>query len=89
MTARGSHLVDDSKATNPHAAAASMKAYHSVVWVVGGLLKGVDVGRSSTRSRPAPRAAVVVIGADRRPSQAFARHAPGVPFEVGSMTLMG
>jgi UDP-N-acetylmuramoylalanine--D-glutamate ligase len=35
--------VDDSKATNPHAAAASLAAYPSVVWIAGGLLKGADV----------------------------------------------
>ena len=32
--------VDDSKATNPHAAAASLSAYDSVVWLAGGLAKG-------------------------------------------------
>ena len=35
--------VDDSKATNPHAAAASLHAFEHVVWVAGGLLKGADV----------------------------------------------
>ena len=35
--------VDDSKATNPHAANASLASYPSVVWVVGGLLKGVQI----------------------------------------------
>ena len=34
--------VDDSKATNPHAAAASLGAYPSVVWIAGGLNKGLD-----------------------------------------------
>ena len=37
-----STYVDDSKATNPHAAAASLAAYDSVVWVAGGLAKGAD-----------------------------------------------
>ncbi|MEY4390991.1 MAG: hypothetical protein RLZZ400_734, partial [Actinomycetota bacterium] len=35
--------VDDSKATNPHATAASLSSFESVVWIVGGLLKGVDI----------------------------------------------
>ena len=43
------------KATNPHAAAASLAAYPSVVWIAGGLLKGADVddlvGRRSHRLR--------------------------------------
>ena len=39
----GVAYVDDSKATNPHAAAASLAAYAPVVWIAGGLLKGADV----------------------------------------------
>ena len=39
----GVRYVDDSKATNPHAAAASLAAYEHVVWIAGGLLKGADV----------------------------------------------
>lgn len=35
--------VDDSKATNPHAAQASITAYPRVVWIAGGLLKGASV----------------------------------------------
>ncbi|WP_210505332.1 UDP-N-acetylmuramoyl-L-alanine--D-glutamate ligase [Naasia sp. SYSU D00057] len=71
--------VDDSKATNPHAADASLGAYPSVVWVVGGLLKGVDIG-DLVKKRADRIRAVVVIGVDRAPVlEAFARHAPGVP----------
>jgi UDP-N-acetylmuramoylalanine--D-glutamate ligase len=75
--------VDDSKATNPHAAEASLRAFESVVWVVGGLLKGVDVGGLVERHAGRLRAAVV-IGVDRDHLRAaFARHAPGLPvFEV-------
>ncbi len=82
--AEGVRYVDDSKATNPHAAAASLGAFGSVVWVAGGLTKGVDVAPlvesigSSERLRGA-----VVIGKD--PSafvEALARHAPGVPVTV-------
>jgi UDP-N-acetylmuramoyl-tripeptide--D-alanyl-D-alanine ligase len=42
-TVAGVSYVDDSKATNPHAAAASLAAYPRVVWIAGGLLKGADV----------------------------------------------
>ncbi len=75
--------VDDSKATNAHAASAALSAYPSVVWIVGGLLKGVDiselVGRHAKRLK-----AAIVIGANRQPVvEAFARHAPMIPvFEV-------
>nr|WP_235510768.1 UDP-N-acetylmuramoyl-L-alanine--D-glutamate ligase [Curtobacterium sp. Leaf261] len=70
--------VDDSKATNPHAASASLSAYEHVVWIVGGLFKGVDVAELVARSGSSVRA-VVVIGEDRTPVvEAFARHAPDV-----------
>ncbi len=36
-------FVDDSKATNPHAARSSIVAHDSVVWIAGGLLKGARV----------------------------------------------
>jgi UDP-N-acetylmuramoylalanine--D-glutamate ligase len=70
--------VDDSKATNAHAAQASLAAYPSVVWIAGGLLKGIDpeplVERHAGRLR-----AAVLIGEDRSALRAaFARHAPGV-----------
>lgn len=35
--------VDDSKATNPHAALASIRAHESVVLIAGGLAKGIDL----------------------------------------------
>ncbi len=83
--AHGITWVDDSKATNPHAASAALGAYDSVVWVVGGLLKGVDVSELVAAHAARLRGAVI-IGADRVDvSAAFARHAPNVPvFEVVS-----
>ena len=75
--------VDDSKATNPHAADASLRSFPSVVWVVGGLLKGVDIGEL-VRTHSGRLRAAVVIGVDRGGVlDAFARHAPELPvFEV-------
>lgn len=75
--------VDDSKATNPHAAASSLAAYPGAIWVVGGLLKGVDIsGLVAERGRDAR--AAIVIGSDRRlVVEAFERHASQVPvYEV-------
>ncbi|WP_245723750.1 UDP-N-acetylmuramoyl-L-alanine--D-glutamate ligase [Paramicrobacterium humi] len=75
--------VDDSKATNPHAADASLAAFDSVVWLVGGLLKGVDIAPLVERHAGRLRGAVV-LGVDREPVlEALRRHAPDVPvFEV-------
>ncbi|MBB5077106.1 UDP-N-acetylmuramoyl-L-alanine--D-glutamate ligase [Nonomuraea endophytica] len=71
--------VDDSKATNPHAAAAALAAYPSVVWVAGGQLKGADVEDLVRTAAPRLRGAVL-IGVDRaRIAEAMSRHAPNVP----------
>jgi len=75
--------VDDSKATNPHAADASLKAFPSVVWIVGGLLKGVEVDELVAAHVGRLRGAVL-IGVDRDELRAaFRKHAPELPlFEV-------
>ncbi|MBW0013887.1 UDP-N-acetylmuramoyl-L-alanine--D-glutamate ligase [Mycobacterium sp.] len=77
--AGGITYVDDSKATNPHAAEASVLAYPRVVWVAGGLLKGASV--DAEVSRVASRlVGAVLIGRDRSEvAQALSRHAPDVP----------
>jgi UDP-N-acetylmuramoylalanine--D-glutamate ligase len=53
--ADGVRYVDDSKATNVHAAAASLGSAESIVWVAGGLAKGADLTRWSTTSAPCAR----------------------------------
>ena len=77
--ADGIRYVDDSKATNPHAAEASVLAYPRVVWVAGGLLKGTSV--DAEVARIAPRlVGAVLIGRDRAGvAEALSRHAPDVP----------
>ncbi|QMU98466.1 UDP-N-acetylmuramoyl-L-alanine--D-glutamate ligase [Microbacterium esteraromaticum] len=80
---RGIRWIDDSKATNPHAAASSLRAYPGAVWVVGGDLKGVDLG-DLVADAGRTAGAAIVIGVDRAPVlAAFERHASQVPvFEV-------
>ncbi|MER5471641.1 UDP-N-acetylmuramoyl-L-alanine--D-glutamate ligase [Streptomyces sp. NPDC002685] len=71
--------VDDSKATNTHAAEASLAAYESIVWIAGGLAKGATFDELVMRSAKRLRG-VVLIGADRALiGEALARHAPEVP----------
>ena len=62
----GIFWIDDSKATNVHAANAALNAHKSVIWVLGGLLKGVDIRDLVAKHRDRLRAAVV-IGSDREP----------------------
>jgi UDP-N-acetylmuramoylalanine--D-glutamate ligase len=56
--------INDSKATNPHAAAASIMSALSVVWVAGGLAKGATMGELVERVKSRVRIAIL-IGADR------------------------
>jgi UDP-N-acetylmuramoylalanine--D-glutamate ligase len=81
-TVDGVDYVDDSKATNPHAAGASLASYPRVVWIAGGLLKGADV--DPLVAAVAPRlAGVVLLGRDREQlARSLARHAPSVPRTV-------
>ncbi len=75
----GVRYVDDSKATNPHAAQASVLAYPRVVWVAGGLLKGASVDDMVTAVADRLVGAVL-IGRDRAVvAKALSRHAPDVP----------
>ncbi|TQJ52385.1 UDP-N-acetylmuramoyl-L-alanine--D-glutamate ligase [Streptomyces sp. SLBN-115] len=75
----GVAYIDDSKATNTHAAEASLAAYESIVWIAGGLAKGATFDELVAKSAKRLRAAVL-IGADRALiREALARHAPEVP----------
>jgi UDP-N-acetylmuramoylalanine--D-glutamate ligase len=78
-TVDGVRYIDDSKATNPHAAGASLAAFENVVWIAGGLLKGADVD-GLVQSVADRLRGVVLIGADRQQiAMALMRHAPDVP----------
>lgn len=77
----GVRWVDDSKATNAHAAAASLAGFApgSVVWIAGGLAKGATFD-DLVAARADRLHAVVLIGVDPAPlADALARHAPEVP----------
>ena len=77
--------VDDSKATNPHAALSSLRAYDPVVWVAGGLAQGARFDDLVQAVRDRLRG-VVLLGRDADVvADALARHAPDVPvIRVGS-----
>lgn len=91
--ADGIRWIDDSKATNPHAANAALAAHPAVVWIAGGLLKGADVDELVAGNAGRLRAAVL-LGQDRAAfARALARHAPGIPVvevtatDTGAMQL--
>jgi UDP-N-acetylmuramoylalanine--D-glutamate ligase len=77
--AAGITWVDDSKATNPHATAASLISHLSVVWIAGGLAKGADMDSLIERCAPRIKAAIL-IGEDRGLIEtALIKFAPTVP----------
>ena len=83
--ADGVTWIDDSKATNPHAAQSSLSAYDDVVWVAGGLAKGARFDDLVVAVRERLRG-VVLLGRDRQVvADALSRHAPDVPvIDVGA-----
>ena len=89
-------FVDDSKATNAHAASAALAGFApgTVVWIAGGLAKGASFD-DLIRERADRLRAVVLIGVDGTPiADALARHAPAIPVvrvdpaDTGSVTTL-
>jgi len=80
-TVGGVAYIDDSKATNPAAAGASLAAFASIVWIGGGLFRGTDEELETLVTACAHRLrGAVLLGTDRaRFAQALSRHAPDVP----------
>ncbi|MCT2585227.1 UDP-N-acetylmuramoyl-L-alanine--D-glutamate ligase [Actinophytocola gossypii] len=75
----GVRWINDSKATNTHAAHGSLTAFEHVVWIAGGLLHGAPVDALVAEVAPRLRG-TVLIGADQDAfAAALARHAPDVP----------
>jgi UDP-N-acetylmuramoylalanine--D-glutamate ligase len=74
----GVRYINDSKATNAHAATASLSSFESVVWILGGQLKGVDISGLIAKFAKRLRSAVV-IGVNRKEIlEHFATLAPAV-----------
>jgi UDP-N-acetylmuramoylalanine--D-glutamate ligase len=83
----GVRYIDDSKATNAHAALASLRgvAGEKVVWIAGGLAKGGTFDELVDQVRNRLRGAVVIGTDGPLIVGALRRHAPDVPVvEVGN-----
>ena len=52
--------IDDSKATNPHAASASVMSALSVIWIAGGLAKGADFEQLISRAKSRIKVAILI-----------------------------
>jgi UDP-N-acetylmuramoylalanine--D-glutamate ligase len=75
----GIRWINDSKATNPHAANASLAAFTSIIWIAGGLAKGADM-EDLVKSKAGRLKAALLIGTDRNLIvDALTKHAPQIP----------
>ncbi|MDP4586525.1 MAG: UDP-N-acetylmuramoyl-L-alanine--D-glutamate ligase, partial [Microbacteriaceae bacterium] len=81
--------VNDSKATNSHAANASLRSFPSIVWIVGGLFKGTHIDEL-VQAHASRLRSVIAIGTDRdEPRRVMEEWAPHVPFaEIDSVDVM-
>jgi UDP-N-acetylmuramoylalanine--D-glutamate ligase len=80
MESEGITWVNDSKATNPHSASASLASYPSIVWIAGGLAKGASMTDLVRRSRGHIKAAIL-IGQDRELiATALSEESPEIPY---------
>lgn len=75
----GIQWIDDSKATNPHAAAASLFAHPRNIWIAGGLAKGATFDELITRAHDNIKAAIIIGEDGPLIDQTLERLAPQIP----------
>ena len=89
----GIDWVNDSKATNPHAAAASLLSHLSNIWIAGGLAKGAKMDELILRTASRIKAAIIIGQDGEIIVDALKKHAPNAPIHMiansnGSEDLM-
>ena len=78
-TINGVKWIDDSKATNPHAAAASILSHLSVIWIAGGLAKGAAMTPLIERVSSRLKAAILIGHDSALIEQALGERVPQLP----------
>ncbi|MEK9535578.1 MAG: UDP-N-acetylmuramoyl-L-alanine--D-glutamate ligase [Aquiluna sp.] len=68
--------VNDSKATNAHAADSSLSSYDSVIWIIGGQFKGVDPSQLMKKHASKLRGAVLIGSETEQLAQLFSEVLP-------------
>ena len=89
----GIDWVNDSKATNPHAATASLLSHLSNIWIAGGLAKGAKMDELILRTASRIKAAIIIGQDGEIIVDALKKHAPDAPIHLiansnGSEDLM-
>jgi len=72
--------VNDSKATNPHAAAAALLSHFSIIWIAGGLAKGAQMDQLIERCAPRIKAAILMGKDAGLIAAALSKYAPTIPY---------
>jgi UDP-N-acetylmuramoylalanine--D-glutamate ligase len=75
----GVTYVDDSKATNPHAAIASLASHDRIVWIAGGRNKGMAFDDLVIAAASTVHAVVLLGECAEEIAEALSRHAPQIP----------
>lgn len=78
----GIKWIDDSKATNPHAAIAALQSHLKSIWIAGGLAKDASMDDLVQRCGSRIKAALLIGQDAPLISKALAIHAPGVPVHL-------
>ncbi|QNQ90560.1 UDP-N-acetylmuramoyl-L-alanine--D-glutamate ligase [Corynebacterium poyangense] len=82
----GIRAIDNSKATNPHAAHSALSGVDNILWFGGGQLKGADVQPLLTEHVPRIRAAFL-LGADRHLiAKVLRKISPDLPVVISEST---
>ena len=76
----GKAWYDDSKATNPDAAGAALASFEHVIWICGGLTKGLDMAPLTDMVK-VHAASAYIIGKQTKPYREMLKKA-GVPYKV-------
>lgn len=77
--ADGVKWIDDSKATNPHAALASLYSTERNIWIAGGLAKGASFDELVRKSHTQMKAAILIGQDGPLIAKALAEYAPHIP----------
>ena len=78
LTKDGITWVNDSKATNPHAATAALLSHLSNIWIAGGLAKGAKMDELVRRTASRVKAAIIIGKDGGEIASALEKFAPGV-----------
>jgi len=74
----GIDWVNDSKATNPHAASAALLSHLSNIWIAGGLAKGAKMDDLILRTSSRIKAAIIIGKDGELIATSLSKHAPEV-----------